>query len=78
MGAEDPAVVCESGHALGADDKFCRECGAPPVATPRPATPNMLPSNETSQGYDRAWYCKHPPDPDGIDRSGSAYCSGMA
>ena len=34
MGAEGPAVVCENGHALGTDDKFCRTCGAAAVETP--------------------------------------------
>jgi Mycobacterium membrane protein len=28
MGAEGPTGVCENGHPAGADDKFCRACGA--------------------------------------------------
>jgi Protein of unknown function (DUF3761) len=66
-----PPTVASSGCC----DKLGNHYDPSGVNGPRP--PNMLPSNETSQGYDRSWYCKHPPDPDGVDRSGSAYCSGM-
>lgn len=35
------------------------------------------PRPPVNSSIDRAWYCAHPPDPDGINRSSSAGCSGQ-
>jgi Protein of unknown function (DUF3761) len=71
--AAPPSTVSAS---VGCCDALGHRYDPNGITGPRP--PNLLPANETAQGYDRAWYCKHPPDPDGTDRSGSAYCSGQA